>query len=201
MFAARLLFGLAMMRHVSSQFSILAGVALLFLFQSPLSLLQFLSSPSSTADPVLAVWCLMHHHLDSLIITAVVTPDLHLLIYRDAWALTSLHASGSPRPALGVNVDRLRMKTLVLVALLTATATSFVGVIGFVGLVAPYRPHAGGGSALLIPSPPVQACMLSAASVLSSPSFRGPLPHRYRHRAHWRALLHLVDPRQGRKRA
>ena len=32
----------------------------------------------------------------------------------------------------------LRLKTLVLVAVMTATAISFVGVIGFIGLVAPH---------------------------------------------------------------
>ena len=64
MFAACLLFGLAMMRHVSSQTLILAGIALLFLFQSLLSLLQFLSSPrAQPADPVLAVWQPDAHHL------------------------------------------------------------------------------------------------------------------------------------------
>lgn len=45
MLAASMLFGLALMRHVNSQTIILAGIALLFLFQSLLSLLQFVSSP------------------------------------------------------------------------------------------------------------------------------------------------------------
>ena len=43
MFAASLLFGLAMMRNISSQTLILAGIALLFLFQS-LSILSILNN-------------------------------------------------------------------------------------------------------------------------------------------------------------
>ena len=39
---------------------------------------------------------------------------------------------------LGVQVDRLRTTVLVLTAVITAVAVCFVGVIGFVGLVAPY---------------------------------------------------------------
>ena len=87
----------------------------------------------------------------------------------------------APREArarsLGVNVDRLRMKTLVLVALLTATATSFVGVIGFVGLVAPISPACWWGRSALFDPPlrPVRACMLSAASVLSKSIIPGAL--------------------------
>ena len=46
MLAACLLFGLALMRHVSSQTIILAGIALLFLFQSLLSLLHVITSYS-----------------------------------------------------------------------------------------------------------------------------------------------------------
>jgi iron complex transport system permease protein len=66
------------------------------------------------------------------------------------------------------------MKTLVLVALLTATATSFVG---FVGLVAPHiaRMLVGEDQRFLIPlSALCGACMLSAASVLSKSIIPGP---------------------------
>ncbi|MBP8279935.1 MAG: iron ABC transporter permease, partial [Aeromonas sp.] len=176
MFAACLLFGLAMMRHVSSQTLILAGIALLFLFQSLLSLLQFLSSPELNQQILFWLFgSLMRTTWDSLIITAVVTLICTLLIYRDAWALTSLRLGEARARSLGVNVDRLRMKTLVLVALLTATATSFVG---FVGLVAPHiaRMLVGEDQRFLIPlSALCGACMLSAASVLSKSIIPGAL--------------------------
>ncbi|MFM5802413.1 FecCD family ABC transporter permease [Aeromonas veronii] len=181
MFAASLLFGLAMMRHVSSQTLILAGIALLFLFlfQSLLSLLQFLSSPELNQQILFWLFgSLMRTTWDSLIITAAVTLTCTLLIYRDAWALTSLRLGEARARSLGVNVDRLRMKTLVLVALLTATATSFVGVIGFVGLVAPHiaRMLVGEDQRFLIPlSALCGACMLSAASVLSKSIIPGAL--------------------------
>ncbi|MCR3963924.1 iron ABC transporter permease [Aeromonas veronii] len=179
MFAASLLFGLAMMRNVSSQTLILAGIALLFLFQSLLSLLQFLSSPELNQQILFWLFgSLMRTTWDSLIITAAITLICTLLIYRDAWALTSLRLGEARARSLGVNVDRLRMKTLILVALLTATATSFVGVIGFVGLVAPHiaRMLVGEDQRFLIPlSALCGACMLSAASVLSKSIIPGAL--------------------------
>ncbi|MNF98095.1 Hemin transport system permease protein HmuU [compost metagenome] len=179
MFAASLLFGLAMMRNISSQTLILAGIALLFLFQSLLSLLQFLSSPELNQQIMFWLFgSLMRTTWDALIITAAVTLICTLLIYRDAWALTSLRLGEARARSLGVNVDRLRMKTLILVALLTATATSFVGIIGFVGLVAPHiaRMLVGEDQRFLIPlSALCGACMLSAASVLSKSIIPGAL--------------------------
>lgn len=69
-----------------------------------------------------------------------------------------------------MDVAKLRLKTLVLVALLTSTAISFVGVIGFIGLVAPHiaRMLVGEDQRFFIPlSMLCGAVMLSAASVLS----------------------------------
>ncbi|MFI7273289.1 FecCD family ABC transporter permease [Streptomyces sp. NPDC049879] len=59
------------------------------------------------------------------------------------------------RPArhLGVDVERLRLVLVLLVALLTAAAVAVAGVIGFVGLVVPHllRMAAGPGHRFLIP--------------------------------------------------
>lgn len=179
MLAASLLFALAMMRHVSSQTLILAGIALLFLFQSLLSLLQFLSSPELNQQILFWLFgSLMRTTWDALLITAGVTLFCYVLIYRDAWKLTCLRLGEARARSLGVDVDRLRLKTLVLVALLTATAISFVGIIGFVGLVAPHiaRMLVGEDQRFLIPlSALCGACMLSAASVLSKSIVPGAL--------------------------
>lgn len=60
------------------------------------------------------------------------------------------------RPArhLGVDVERLRVVCIVLVALLTAGAVAFCGVIGFVGLVVPHlvRMLVGPGHRVLVPA-------------------------------------------------
>jgi len=60
------------------------------------------------------------------------------------------------RPArhLGVDVERLRVATIVVVALLTAAAVSFAGIISFVGLVVPHviRMAVGPGHRVLVPA-------------------------------------------------
>jgi len=55
---------------------------------------------------------------------------------------------------VGVDVERLRLRVIVVVALLTAAAVSFSGIIAFVGLVVPHlvRLLAGPGHRLLVPA-------------------------------------------------
>lgn len=80
--------------------------------------------------------------------------------------------------SLGINVRWLRMKVLVIVAIMTATATSFVGVIGFIGLVAPHiaRMTVGEDQRFFLPMSVLSgALMLSAASILSKSIVPGAL--------------------------
>ena len=55
---------------------------------------------------------------------------------------------------VGVDVERLRMSTIVVVAVLTAAAVAFCGIISFVGLIVPHlvRMVAGPGHRLLVPA-------------------------------------------------
>lgn len=55
--------------------------------------------------------------------------------------------------SLGVNAKRLRMESLLFTSLTTAIVTSFLGIIGFVGLIAPHigRRFAGEDERFLIP--------------------------------------------------
>jgi iron complex transport system permease protein len=76
------------------------------------------------------------------------------------------------RPArhLGVNVERLRLTAIVLVAIMVAAAVAFSGVIGFVGLVVPHliRMVVGPGHRMLIPASVLGgALLLSAADLVA----------------------------------
>ncbi|WP_086478851.1 FecCD family ABC transporter permease [Oceanospirillum sanctuarii] len=179
MLSAGLLFGLAMMRHITSGQLILAGIALLFLFQSLLSLVQFVSSPELSQQILFwlfgsltkATWL-------NVGITAGVTLVCMLLLMRDAWKLTALRLGEERAKSLGVNVAQLRLKTLILVAVMTATVTSFVGIIGFIGIVAPNiaRMLVGEDQRYFLPlSFLVGAFLLSSASVLSKSLVPGAL--------------------------
>ncbi|MFG3099009.1 FecCD family ABC transporter permease [Streptomyces sp. NPDC048182] len=76
------------------------------------------------------------------------------------------------RPArhLGVDVERLRVVLILLVALLTAAAVSVSGVIGFVGLVVPHlmRMAAGPGHRFLIPASALGGALVLLAADLAA---------------------------------
>ncbi|WP_244929736.1 iron ABC transporter permease [Nocardioides sp. W7] len=69
---------------------------------------------------------------------------------------------------VGVDVERLRVGTIVVVAVLTAAAVSFCGIIAFVGLVVPHliRLIAGPGHRLLVPASALGGAVLLVAADL-----------------------------------
>ncbi|AVF37805.1 FecCD family ABC transporter permease [Rahnella sikkimica] len=175
MIAALFLFMLASMRTVRTETIILGGIALLFLFQSLLSLIQFLSSPELSQQ--ILFW-LFGSLTKATWPTLATTLICCLMLMADSWKLAALRMGEMRALSLGVNVRRLRMKILIIVAVMTATATSFVGVIGFIGLVAPHiaRMVVGEDQRFAMPmSVLAGALMLSAASVLSKSIVPGAL--------------------------
>ncbi|WP_372451577.1 FecCD family ABC transporter permease [Glycomyces salinus] len=76
-----------------------------------------------------------------------------LLAPRYARRLDLLALGERPARHLGVDVERMRIDLIVIVALLTAAAVAVSGVIGFIGLVVPHllRMAAGPGHRALIP--------------------------------------------------
>lgn len=179
MLAALFLFILASMRHMNGQTIILGGIALLFLFQSLLSLIQFLSSPELSQQILFWLFgSLTKATWPALILTALVTAFCCSLLMADSWKLAALRMGEIRAASLGVNVRLLRMKILIIVAVMTATATSFVGVIGFIGLVAPHiaRMTVGEDQRYFLPMSVISgALILSAASVLSKSIIPGAL--------------------------
>jgi iron complex transport system permease protein len=137
--AALAVFALTRLKGVTPETMILFGIALMFTFNALLGLMQYRASETQLASIVFwmmgslgrATWGKIGW---ALALLAIVAP----ILWRDRWALTALRTGDERAASLGVDVERLRLKTLVLVALLSALAVSFVGVVGFIGLVGPH---------------------------------------------------------------
>ncbi|MGI5454267.1 FecCD family ABC transporter permease [Streptomyces sp. CA-249302] len=82
------------------------------------------------------------------------------------------------RPArhLGVEVERLRIALILVIALLTAAAVSVSGIIGFVGLVVPHllRMAAGPGHRFLIPASALLGALVLLAADLTARTIAAP---------------------------
>lgn len=159
------------LRGATPELLVLAGIACLFLFQSLLSLLQFIASPEALQQIVFWLFgSLLRSSLPKVAIVAAVLMALAPVLLRDAWRLTALKLGDDRARALGVRVDRLRLRGFIVVSLLTGAAVAFVGTIGFVGLVAPHiaRMLVGEDQRLMLPASAVfGAVLLSSASVAS----------------------------------
>ncbi len=148
---------------------ILVGIALLFLFNAFLALLQYMASENELQAVVFWLFgSLMKATWPKLAIVTVVLILLIPLFARDAWKLTALRLGDSKAQSLGIDVRKLRLRVFVGISLITATAVCFVGTIGFVGLVAPHisRMLVGEDQRFFLPLSALSgALLLSAASV------------------------------------
>ncbi len=136
---AWLLFMLTRFRGASSETMVLIGIALLFTFNALLGLLQYAANDVQLVQIVFwMMGSLSRSNWEKvgicLLVIAVVIP----FFMAKSWSLTALRLGDDRAIALGINAQRLRIQVLVAVSLLAATAVSFVGTIGFVGLVGPH---------------------------------------------------------------
>lgn len=179
MLASGILFAFASFRNFGSSMLVLVGIALLFLFQSILSLIQYLSSPEISQQILFWLFgSLQKSNWLNLCVVMGVTLVCSTLLILSSWQLTALKIGESRAISLGINISKLRLKTLILISIMTATAISFVGVIGFIGLVAPHisRMLVGEDQRFFLPcSMIVGACFLSISSVLSKVIVMGAL--------------------------
>ncbi len=126
-------------RGGTSEVLVLAGIAILFFFQSLQSLLQYLASPEVLQQIVFWLFgSLLKANWSSVAVTTGIFLVCLPFVVRDVWSLTTLRLGEANAASLGLPVAALRYRAFTLVALLTAGAVSFVGTIGFVGLIAPH---------------------------------------------------------------
>lgn len=166
-----IIYGVARKRSSDKNTIILTGIAMLFLFQSLVSLLQFLASNQQMA--AILFWLfgsLTRANWTNVTIIGIVLLVISLMFAMDAWKLTALKLGDSKAMSLGVNVKRLRQRVLIGVSLLTATAVSFAGTIGFIGLVGPHisRMLVGDDQRYYLPMAALMgAALLSLSSTVS----------------------------------
>ena len=118
---------------------ILAGMGLNFLFSSLTTLLYYFSSPDAVYRAVFWTAGSLSGASWNLVATLALALALALLTARRLLYDLSLIAEGERAASVvGVDVGKVRLVCLVIASLLAATTVSLVGVIGFIGLVAPH---------------------------------------------------------------
>lgn len=125
--------------QMAQQGIVLLGIALVFGFNALLALIQLLADAAALQN--LLYWMmgsLSGSRWADIALLAAVFLVCGLISLRQAWALTALRFGEERAASLGVDTRNVRRHALLRVSLLAATTVALVGVIGFVGLVAPH---------------------------------------------------------------
>lgn len=159
------------LRGVTVETIVLLGIALVFTFNAALSLLEYLASEQALAAVVFwTMGSLTKATWDKVYITGAILVLTLPFFAHKAWALTALRLGDDKAASMGINVRGLRLQTMLIVSLLAAIPVSFVGTIGFVGLVGPHmaRMVVGEDQRFFLPGSVIcGALLLSATSVVS----------------------------------
>ena len=113
-------------KNFSSETMILAGIGMMFLFQALQNIVFWTMGSLAKAN-----WI-------NISIVLIVLVIMLPLMMRESWRLTALKLGDEKASGLGVNVESLRVKVFVFISIITAVAVSFVGTIGFIGIVGPH---------------------------------------------------------------
>nr|WP_255721185.1 MULTISPECIES: iron ABC transporter permease [unclassified Photobacterium] len=166
-----LIAGISSIKRISIEGVMLFGVAVMFAYDSLLIMMQYIAS--ETQLQTLVFWqmgSLDRGSWGKIVFLLILLPIVLIIMMKDAWRLSSLKMGQERAESMGINVKRLRMKTLVLVSIITSISVSFVGAVGFVGLVAPHiaRMVLGEDQRFFLPASfLVGAVLLELASIAS----------------------------------
>ncbi|WP_410218178.1 FecCD family ABC transporter permease [Paracoccus sp. (in: a-proteobacteria)] len=165
------IYGLSLRRGVNNETIILLGIALVFIFNALMSLIQFFASQQAVAAVVFwTMGSLTKATWPKLWISVAVLAVAMPLLLRRGWALTAMRLGDAKAESMGVSLRGLRLEVLMIVSLLASISVSFVGTIGFIGLVGPHiaRMLLGEDQRFLLPGAALSgALILSIGSVLS----------------------------------
>ncbi|KVD74314.1 iron ABC transporter permease [Burkholderia sp. ABCPW 14] len=175
--ATLLIVWLAWRHGATTETVVLFGIGLMFSFEALLWLLQFIADSNALEQIVFwSMGSLARASWSKIAILACVLAACALWASAHVWSMTALRAGEEQARSMGIAVERLRLVTLVRISLLSATALSFVGTIGFVGLVGPHiaRLLVGDDHRYYLPGGMLAgAIMLSGASILSKTLISG----------------------------
>lgn len=155
MIAMALILLLARIRGFSPESVVLAGVAFGSLFSAASTLVQYFAEDVQVAAMVFWTFGdLGRISWQEVGILSVLILGVFLFFQFHRWDYNALDNGEDAAKGLGVHVEQIRFRSMLAASLITAVAVSFMGIIGFIGLIAPQmmRRVLGVDHRFLIPS-------------------------------------------------
>ena len=149
-----LIYGISRMKGSSSATLILAGVVIGYNFTAGVMILKYLTNDEKLRE--ITLWLMggmWGANWGAIVIVAPITILCFLYLESLAWDLNTLAAGDDVAKNLGVNVNHLRIKGLLVSTLAASACLAFTGIIGFIGLMGPHigRMLIGNDNRYLIP--------------------------------------------------
>lgn len=134
-----LILGLCTLRSFSPNVVVLAGMAVGSVWTAATTILQFYATDVGLSAAV--VWSFgdlgRATYRTDLIMGVVVLVGVMFFMLM-SWKYNALLSGEATAKTMGIHVERLRFISLLLSSVITAVCVSFLGVIGFVGIICPH---------------------------------------------------------------
>ena len=138
-FSIVLILGLCRLRSFRPGIVVLAGVAIGSVWTAATTILQFYATDVGLSAAV--IWTFgdlgRATYKTDVIMAIVVVVGLTVFIIT-SWRLNALLTGDAAAKSMGVNVNTLRFVSMLMASMITAVCVSFLGMIGFVGIICPH---------------------------------------------------------------
>lgn len=158
---------LSRIKKITPNTMILSGVALSSLFSGGTTLLQYFADDVKVAAVVFWTFGSLGSTSWREIAIMLVFVLLAMVFFMaNRWNYNAVQGGEATAKALGVNTDRLLLSSMVVCSLTASVIVSYIGIISFIGLIAPHmmRRVIGSDYRYLMPA---SACMGSVLLLLS----------------------------------
>lgn len=153
MMSTLLVLGLSRFRQITPESMILAGVALSALFGGATTLIQYFASDVQIAAVVFWTFGDLGRTVyPEIALLAVIVILSSIYFIFNGWNYNAMEGGETAAMGLGVNANTVRLVTMAIGSLVTAVVVSLVGIISFIGLIAPHimRRFLGGDNRFLL---------------------------------------------------
>lgn len=134
-----MILGLCTLRSFSPNVVVLSGMAIGSVWTAATTILQFYATDVGISAAV--VWNFgdlgrATYRTDAIMFAVVLVGFLFFMLM--AWQFNALLSGEATAKTMGIRVEALRFVTLLLASVITAVCVSFLGIIGFVGIICPH---------------------------------------------------------------
>ena len=134
-----LILGMCKLRAFSPNVVVLSGIAIGSVWSAATTILQFYATDVGISAAV--IWNFgdlgrATYRTDLIMFTVVAAGIIFFMLM--SWKFNVLLSGDAAAKSMGIEVDRLRFLSMLLASVITAVCVSFLGIIGFVGIICPH---------------------------------------------------------------